>query len=268
MKNNIIAILICLVTYVIVKMFMGDFKFESDTYGYYKDGKLNERGLISIVTDAKRNLPIKTADTTVFDINYIYKSENDPKPIINYFHQVDKDKVTFYRENSSAVASNLATSQCDQKEILEMLEKLDRITISFYDQKDFLYAVEISEEICKKISPQKVSVDPKAEEKAKKAITQHVTILKKNLPIKMELGALIDVLLEPDNSVTYIFTVGDEQTKAYNSRKSELNKKIVSAYCNNSKMRELLSYVPYLEVEFRNGEIVVAKIKVEETNCK
>ena len=36
MKNNIIAILICVLTYIIVKMCMGDFTFESDTYGYYK----------------------------------------------------------------------------------------------------------------------------------------------------------------------------------------------------------------------------------------
>ena len=91
---------------------MGDFTFESDTYGYYKDGKLNERGLISIVRDIKRKLPVYTEDTVVFSVNYSYQPKDNPKSVINYFHMVNKDKVEYYKKNSSIVASNFAIKQC------------------------------------------------------------------------------------------------------------------------------------------------------------
>lgn len=267
MKNNIIAVLICVLTYVIVKMVMGDFTIESNTYGYYKNGKLNERGLISIVRDVKRKLPIYTEDTVVFDVNYTYQPAEDPKAVINYFHNVNKDKVDYYVKNSNVVAGNLILVQCRQQEIFEMLDKLDHFTVSFYDEKNFLYAVEISKIVCEKVLNVESKTETTSQVVVHKMAEDHVKTLNKNLPIEMNFGSLVTAKVDEQNVITHVFEIKHGKLDDFEKNKKEIKRKIKMAYCSNSKMKEVLQYIPMLLVQYQDGQNVVDSIKIEHSDC-
>lgn len=271
MKNNIIAILICIMAFILVKLCMGDFTIESDTYGYYKDGKLNERGLISIVRDTKRRLPIYTEDTVVFDINYTY-SKDPYKSVINYFHNVNKDKVADFKNRADLVASNIAFKQCGQQEILDILDKMDGFTISFYDQKTFLYAIEINKEVCEKVlSDQGKEVQKpktKTKEEINKIITSHVKVLNKNLPIAMDFGSLVEATANDQNIIAHIFEVNKEQVERFNKNKKDIKARIQAAYCQNAQMKDILELIPFLIVQYQSEGSVIEQLKVEKELCK
>lgn len=148
MGKTIVTVLILAMIYVLARMFTSGITVESDVYGYYKDGKLNRRGIVSLVQDIKRRIPIKTTDTTVVGVTYNYEDTSPPRGQINYYHRIDPDKVDFYLSHRQQVVNHMATVQCANSEVVAMLEKLERITISFYRGSEFLFGMEVSAELC------------------------------------------------------------------------------------------------------------------------
>ncbi len=148
MARTVVIILICGLLYVLLRMFTSNISVDSDVYGYYKDGRLNERGIISLVQQIKRLIPIKTLDTTVVGVTYNYEDGKPPKGQINYYHRIDDDKVEFYLSHRQEVVNHMAQTQCDNQEVVDMLKQLEKITISFYRNDQFLFGMEVSESLC------------------------------------------------------------------------------------------------------------------------
>ncbi|MBQ8708686.1 MAG: hypothetical protein IJ523_11420 [Succinivibrionaceae bacterium] len=173
MGKAIVTALILALIYVLARMFTSGITVDSEVYGYYKDGRLNERGIISLVQQVKRLIPIKTQDTTVVGITYNYEDGSPPKGQLNYYHRIDDDKVDFYLAHRQEVVNHMAYAQCANHEVVEMLEKLEKITVSFYRHDRFLFGLEVSAAMCRgdvrtqarEIGEVKDATDPPLEDK-------------------------------------------------------------------------------------------------------
>ena len=279
MGRKVVVILICALLYVLFRMFFSGVTIDSDVYGYYKDGKLNRRGIISLVQQVKRLIPIKTTDTTVVGVTYNYTDGNPPKGQINYYHRIDEDKVDFYVKHRQEVVNHMASVQCSNPEVAEMLKQLDKITISFYQKDQFLFGMEVSDELCssgsgaKDSDEPKGSVDPDVPESddpssvqdvdpvcggdgrggqngpaaADPVVTNHISLLSKNLPIKTSFGQLAAVEADGEKCVRHIFDV-DGSAAGSIDLKRDL---IIKSYCTNAHLKELLDRTARVNLVFR-----------------
>lgn len=246
MKNSIVAIIVCILAYLFIKLCLGDISIESDTYGYEKNGKLNKRGLISIVTDTKRLLPRKTEQTTVVNIDYSYEPENDPKPILNYYHVVDQNEVDFYKTHQQEVAARFILSQCENKDIVEMTKKLEKYTVSFYDGNDFIFRIDIDAKVCEEV------VNPKNENQNKtdKNLSNIINLMNSHMPIKTTYGYLKNVELSNSNEVIFQFFVYDSGKAFFLKNIEEIKKTTIKSYCSNKDISKILAQTNLIRINY------------------
>ncbi len=295
MKSLIITFLTCIFAYLLVVLCLGGFSVDSDTYGYYKNGRLNERGLISIVNRVKRMIPMKTPDTTVVGINYNYVDDTVPHGQINYYHVVDNDKLEYYKNNSQTVVNHMATTQCSNADIVDMLTKLDKITISFYDADKFLYGLEISSDTCEEDSkkvqhnePEKTkesSDDSKVEDDKPKqnneekdstvkvssnnlSVKKHVLAMNKVLPFKTSFGELQAVEAEGENSIIHSFNVNNENIDRFKKNVKSYLEKMVQSYCKNTELSGLMDKIDHITLNFEYQHEQFESVQVSKETCR
>ncbi len=280
MGRSVVWILICAVLYILIRMFTSGITIESDVYGYYKDGRLNQRGIISLVQQIKRLIPIKTEDTTVVGVTYNYEDGNPPKGQINYYHRIDDEKVEFYLSHRQYVVNHMASVQCANSEVVDMLGKLEKITISFYQKDQFLFGMELSQALCasgegagesgepeNSIDPDVPADNSSVTENTEGAdhgnndvknvnassdpvVQKHISMLSKNLPIKTSFGRLAAVEAEDEHSVRYIFDVDDGSVAAMEGKRGQ----IVRSYCTNAHLKNVIDSTDHISLVLRNGE--------------
>lgn len=292
MKSLIVTFLTCVFAYLLYILCTGGFKVDSDTYGYYKNGKLNERGIISIVDRVKRMIPLKTPDTTVVGINYNYEDANIPHGQINYYHVVDKDKLDYYKKNSQDIVNRMATAQCSNKDIVDMLEQLDKITISFYDEETFLYGLEISAETCtgsnskvnhdepkSKKEEKQTKKDNETESKAKDlsnsqnvstkniAVQTHVVAMNKILPFKINFGELAAVEVEDENSIRHHYKINKESIGLFRKNMKNISSKVVQSYCKNTELSGLMKKIDHISLSFEYEKETLLVVQVSKNTC-
>ncbi|MGN1356508.1 MAG: hypothetical protein ACI4VX_02320 [Succinivibrionaceae bacterium] len=293
MKSLIITFLTCILAYFLVVLCTGGFKVDSDTYGYYKNGRLNERGIISIVDRVRRMIPMKTPDTTVVGINYNYRDDTVPHGQINYYHVVDKDKLDYYRRNSQEVVNRVATAQCSNSDIVEMLGKLDKITISFYDGDVFLYGMEVSSETCgsgSKITNtepsnardgQGITSADKSDGNNKDAgdgdtgsdlqgnpsVKKHVLAMNKILPFQNSFGELYAVEEDNVDGIRHRFRIKEESVDKFKKDMKNISGKVVQSYCKNTKMSGLLQKIHHISLDFEYQNENLLSLQISRDTC-
>ncbi len=272
MFQKLIPIAICVLAYVVVKLATGGFTIESDKYGYYKDGKLNERGIISIVARVRRLVPFKSAETTLVGITYNYEDGEPPVGSINYYHMVNKDLVEHYSKDSAQVADRFARSQCGNQEIKDMLQKLDHITVSFYDDQRFMYGIKIDSALCDDIEAGKtgeksLASHPVDASQAKAAAAKHAAAISAGLPLDIKVGILAAVKADDSGNVTHIVEIPKDREKAFLADKNALSDKLVKAYCSNKNIVGLLGNIASFRISFRVDGKEILSSPIQASAC-
>jgi len=83
----------------------------------------------------------------------------------------------------------------------------------------------------------------------------------------MNFGSLVTAKVDEQNVITHVFEIKHGKLDDFEKNKKEIKRKIKMAYCSNSKMKELLQYIPMLLVQYQDGQNVVDSIKIEHSDC-